>query len=355
MKKVTFKTGNLLSCILYLFILTSCDGQIFSSFSKESSFVESSQIRQRLNSESEGKIPESTHIKQGTNSSGGVCLPIEPTQLKLTDIVYFCFTDSDGWTPPGIYTLEIDDSYEYLASFQSSSEYVDWQIPFPESVYKQLLDIINQYNLYTWNGFDEDVKATDMPGFSLEIKSFDGIEINAHGYGMFPEDFHQIREELINVFNTFYKDHLRKQENPSVLANMPDFQTLSLRYLSLRETFISSSGEISEDYLEHLLYNHEDIIFTLIDKQGGEYSRKRRTITSKQSETIRAILESQKIYTWTGQYQNATGRCFDFDAGYVDGSRIHLKIYIDSDPSKEQIEGLAVLLNYFEELYVGWE
>ena len=74
--------------------------------------------------------------------------------------------------------------------------------PISDEQVKEIIDVLNKYEVWTWDGFNEDnPDVRDGNSFSFSLTMQDGKTIEAEGYMMFPEHFEDIIPELCRIFN----------------------------------------------------------------------------------------------------------------------------------------------------------
>lgn len=79
--------------------------------------------------------------------------------------------------------------------------------PISDKQVEALIDTLNKYEVWRWNGFDEhnpDVRDGSSFSFSLTVQ--DGKTINARGYMMYPENFGEVIRGLISILNSVEED-----------------------------------------------------------------------------------------------------------------------------------------------------
>ena len=70
------------------------------------------------------------------------------------------------------------------------------EVKISENKYSKILEIVNKYNIDSWNGYDEDDDSDGGYTFSLKIEYKNGNEINAHGINSFPSEYGKFEEEM---------------------------------------------------------------------------------------------------------------------------------------------------------------
>ncbi len=73
-------------------------------------------------------------------------------------------------------------------------------LPIDEKTVQTLMEVIEAYNVCSWDGFDEtDENVLDGEGFSLEIGFTDGTSVKALGDNAFPEQYADAMGELWDI------------------------------------------------------------------------------------------------------------------------------------------------------------
>lgn len=129
----------------------------------------------------------------------------------IKDIKRFYFSYSTGNYIYGSvnYTVEFKEG-KYTLSIKpdGKSEEEATVIEIDDQVIEGLLSILNKYNVKSWNGFKKsDPDVLDGGSFSISITEKDDSYTNASGYMMWPDNYHEVKEELNNLFNNIYKEN----------------------------------------------------------------------------------------------------------------------------------------------------
>ena len=68
---------------------------------------------------------------------------------------------------------------------------------------EKLLKIVNDYNIYEWDGFDESIEGEFMDGtsFNFEIVFKDGKTIKASGYEATPDNYKEAINAIAELFS----------------------------------------------------------------------------------------------------------------------------------------------------------
>lgn len=79
--------------------------------------------------------------------------------------------------------------------------------PISDEQVEEIIDMLNKYEVWRWNGFDEhDPDVFDGSSFSFSLSVQDGKTIEAHGYCMYPENYSEVIQSLLRVFNSLEED-----------------------------------------------------------------------------------------------------------------------------------------------------
>ena len=136
------------------------------------------------------------------------------TKRDIKDIKSFHFSYSTGNYIYGSvsYEIKVEDE-EYILSIKPDGveEEKSTKIEIDEMAVKNVLNILNKYNVKSWNGFDKsDMDVLDGNSFSMSLTEKDGTNTSAHGYMMWPDNYHEVRDELDELFKNILEE---KKEN----------------------------------------------------------------------------------------------------------------------------------------------
>lgn len=111
-------------------------------------------------------------------------------------LTYFWFIRG-GYLPPESYEITEADGTFILTRDDGASA------PIGLSVTDDLLDIIEDYGLFSWDGFDEsDPFALDGEGFTLIATFSDGMSLSASGENAFPDHYFDAAEAITRLLDT---------------------------------------------------------------------------------------------------------------------------------------------------------
>ena len=123
---------------------------------------------------------------------------------NIADIASFRFTFSNGsmMNSGETYGLKLqNNSYtlEYKPRYAPNTCTVRTEVD--KSFAKELEDILNQYEVRKWQGFDKNAKnVMDGDSFSLSVKYGQGTEVSAHGYMKWPTNYSNVKGEIMALF-----------------------------------------------------------------------------------------------------------------------------------------------------------
>ena len=147
-------------------------------------------------------------ILGGISLSTGCVFSKKNTFIK--DIKRFNFYYSTGNYIYGniSYAIELKDG-KYILKIKpdGKSEEEATIIKIDDQVIEGLINILNKYNVKSWNGFKKsDPNVLDGNSFSMSITEKDDSNISASGYMMWPNNYHEVKDELNTLFNNIYKE-----------------------------------------------------------------------------------------------------------------------------------------------------
>lgn len=138
----------------------------------------------------------------------GVCLFmfLKPKKgIEIKDIKSFSFSYSTGYYYEASikYTIDCDDICFAVIKKQGEEYEKAKKYDIDEKFVKKVEDILNMYNVSSWNGFDKtDKRVMDGDSFNLYIKTKENKSINASGYMKWPDNYDKVKGELDSVFST---------------------------------------------------------------------------------------------------------------------------------------------------------
>lgn len=105
------------------------------------------------------------------------------------NITYFSFNSGGGWAGVTYIIDKQDDDYIMEVTYYGYDS-PDLKFEITENELKEIANIINEYEIYKWNGFNEsDPDVLDGDGFSISVIYDSNDKIVAHGYMRYPKNY----------------------------------------------------------------------------------------------------------------------------------------------------------------------
>ena len=124
---------------------------------------------------------------------------------KIENIKEFYYGYSGGMSMINDVSYTIKCNSECKANVTlARKEYYD--LPISKSKMNDLLKLLNKYRIYSWNGFNKELSITDGASFHLDVTDQKGETIEARGYGRFPNNHNEFKEELNKLINSCLND-----------------------------------------------------------------------------------------------------------------------------------------------------
>ena len=121
-----------------------------------------------------------------------LCAPAMAEDAALT----YCWFSFGGYLPSQTYEVTLEEGIYRLERDDGASCQLE------EEAFNNLLSIIDNNDLYAWDGFNESEQyVLDGEGFSLDISFSDGRHIHAHGDNRFPEGYDAVKNEMVKLFD----------------------------------------------------------------------------------------------------------------------------------------------------------
>ena len=104
----------------------------------------------------------------------------------------------------GFYNYHMTLSKEEVIYIASGSNGVNLNInkTIDKSKLKELAKIINDNNIYEWNGFDKKSNVTDGYSFELKVYYENGEVIIANGYQEYPDNYNAAHKALTDFLSS---------------------------------------------------------------------------------------------------------------------------------------------------------
>lgn len=108
----------------------------------------------------------------------------------------------DGWAPDYIYVVEQHDDAELwvLDGWKYGEREPDWETLFTEEMQREFMALLDEYNIWAWNGFDESEEVMDAGAIHIRIEFENGDEIVVNGFAVFPPNFYEANEAVLAFF-----------------------------------------------------------------------------------------------------------------------------------------------------------
>jgi hypothetical protein len=130
------------------------------------------------------------------NNGGGEIINSNIIEFSYEHGSYF-----GGYNDYHLYYTEEGIAHIEAIGYNGSELNIDKDID--ESVFGEIEKIVNEQEIYKWDGFDEsDNDILDGSSFSLKIMYKDGQSINAHGYMKYPDNYRIASDALTDYLNT---------------------------------------------------------------------------------------------------------------------------------------------------------
>ena len=126
----------------------------------------------------------------------------DKTELKDLKSLRLYYTGGYAAYAYTIYEIEYNDKYTITIKPYGVPDEETKTYDMSEEEIQKILDILNKYNVKKWDGFNKNDKdVLDGDSFSFSAKFGDGTSISAHGYMMYPDNYGNVKNELVEIFN----------------------------------------------------------------------------------------------------------------------------------------------------------
>ena len=132
-------------------------------------------------------------------------LCFHPKAKSISSIKKLRFHYTVGYAMNAYVTYELicDDDCFLSYKLNGVSEEDTKKVPFPKKDISKIVDVLNKYNVSSWDGFDKNNKnVLDGDSFSFSLDMGNNEEIYASGYMMWPKNYREVKTELEAIFNT---------------------------------------------------------------------------------------------------------------------------------------------------------
>ena len=80
-------------------------------------------------------------------------------------------------------------------------------IVISDDIVNQIIDVLNQYQVSTWDGFDKnDKNIMDGDSFTLKVSFDDKYSISAHGYMKVPKNYRDVISHISSILDPIYEN-----------------------------------------------------------------------------------------------------------------------------------------------------
>ena len=127
--------------------------------------------------------------------------------ITIKNITYFYYHYTKGYAINSniSYTIECTDKCMASIKLYGKSEEEAIMVEVSKDKMEELVNIINMYRVYKWDGFDKvDKNVLDGDSFGLSIKS-ENKNISCSGYMKYPKNYRDFEREVDKFFNELIK------------------------------------------------------------------------------------------------------------------------------------------------------
>lgn len=137
-----------------------------------------------------------------------LCVIFNNKKVKVSEIIHLSFSYTQGYSINSniVYTLEYrNDKYIATVKPYGISNEESREIVVKEDFVKEVEDVLNKYEVASWDGFNKSDKyVLDGDSFSFSTSFKDDKSISAHGYMSWPKNYYNVRNELDELFMNLY-------------------------------------------------------------------------------------------------------------------------------------------------------
>ena len=134
----------------------------------------------------------------------------KPKKL-VKNIKNFHFSYSTGNYIYGSVSYDIEyENNKYILSIKQDNVAPEdaYKVEIDEMIINKVLNILNKYNVKSWNGFNKsDMDVLDGNSFSTSFTEKDGTNTYASGYMMWPDNYHEVKKELNELFKNILEEN----------------------------------------------------------------------------------------------------------------------------------------------------
>ena len=119
-----------------------------------------------------------------------------------SDITFFQFSQDYGLGGYCVYIIKIEDNKVIYSKEAVGMETDSIEKEIDKKALEDIQKIINDKEIYKWNGFDRyDKDVLDGSGFSLIVNYSNGERISANGYMKYPTNYREGADALLEYLN----------------------------------------------------------------------------------------------------------------------------------------------------------
>ena len=139
----------------------------------------------------------------------GVILVLTSRSKEISSIKSMHLSYSSGWSAYAYtrYDLEKKDNgyYVQIKPYGVPDDEVQ-EVRLTDKQIKDIEAILTKYKVSKWDGFNKSDKGVlDGDSFSFYLHTEDGVDVSASGYMRWPDNYHEVRNALTNIFDPLYK------------------------------------------------------------------------------------------------------------------------------------------------------
>lgn len=141
-----------------------------------------------------------TSISQPTAIGSTSTTPLSrPQSPRIQSLRYHYW---DGWSPDYIYIVESRNDVGLVAQsgWDRQEGVPEWQRLFKETQHSEFIHLLDTYDVWNWNGFDESEEIMDAGAIHIYIMFESGEELIANGFACFPENFYAANQAILGFF-----------------------------------------------------------------------------------------------------------------------------------------------------------
>jgi hypothetical protein len=136
--------------------------------------------------------------------------------IKANNIKYIHYSYSTGNMIYSNVCYEIEENngkYTLTIKPNNVPEEEKQQIEIDEDTLNEIVEILNKYNVESWNNFHKsDKNILDGNSFTFNLKTKDNKEIEASGYMKYPKNYRKVQSELESIFEKLIKKNIEMQD-----------------------------------------------------------------------------------------------------------------------------------------------